>query len=45
MKFKIMATGKFKKDLKVMIKRECHITPDWLLIIVPYLCFDRYICV
>lgn len=32
MKFKIMATGKFKKDLKVMIKRGCHITPDWLLI-------------
>ena len=67
--YKIMATGKFKKDLKIMIKRgynlkllddivtnlangeqlpvknkdhnlsgnyvgkrECHITPDWLLI-------------
>lgn len=69
MTYKIMATGKFKKDLKLMIKRgydmklldeivtklskgeqlpsknkdhnlsgnysgkrECHITPDWLLI-------------
>lgn len=69
MKYKIMATGRFKKDLKILIKRgydmklmdnivkklannenlpaknkdhslsgnyaglrECHITPDWLLI-------------
>jgi mRNA interferase YafQ len=34
--YKLESTNRFKKDLKIAIKRgydmECHISPDWLLV-------------